>query len=108
MPTLEDLSLKANRAIHALNNKIKLSMIPTSLALKLFQTQIAPILLYGSEVWEPYMEYDYKNWDKSKIEMVHTQYPKRILGCSYQTSNIMANGELGLQPLIIHIIKRVV
>ena len=45
-PTLEDLNLKANRAIHALNNKIKLSMLLTSFALKLFKAQIAPILLW--------------------------------------------------------------
>ena len=54
------------------------------------------------------MEYDYENWDKSKIEMVHTQYLKSILGCSNQTSNSMARGELGVRPLIIHIIKRAV
>ena len=83
-------------------------MLPTSLALKLFKAQIAPILLYGSEVWGPYMEYDYENWDKSKIEMVYTQYLNRILGCSYQTSNIMVRGELGVRPLIIDIIKRVI
>ena len=35
-PTLVDLSIKANRAIIALNNAIKLSTLPTKLALKLF------------------------------------------------------------------------
>ena len=49
-PSIEDLSIRANRAIYALNNKVKLSKLPTKLALKLFSAQIKPILLYGSEV----------------------------------------------------------
>ena len=49
-PMLDDLSLKAKRAIFALNNKMKLSLIPVSLVLKIFYSQIAPILLYGAEV----------------------------------------------------------
>ena len=39
-----DLSIKAKRAIFTLNNKIKLSLIPIRLALKIFMTQISPIL----------------------------------------------------------------
>ena len=49
--TLENLSMKANRAIFSINNKFKLSKLPIRLALKIFQSQITPILLYGSEVW---------------------------------------------------------
>ena len=44
-PTLVDLSIKANRAIFALNNTIKLSTLPTKLASKVFYSQISPILL---------------------------------------------------------------
>ena len=94
-----DLSLKANRTIFALNNKIKISKLPRRLALKLFNSQITPILLYGSEVWGPYMNYDYLSWELSKIERVQTQFLKRMLGCNIQTSNIMTRGE---------VIKRVV
>ena len=108
LPTIDDLSVKANRAIYVLNNKMKLSKLPTRLALKLFMSQIKPILLYGSEVWGPYTDFDYKTWDKNKIERVHTQYLKRILGCSYQTSNNMTRGEVGTRPLLLDIIKRVI
>ena len=66
--TLDDLSIKANRAIFALNNKFKISKLPIRLALKIFQAQIIPILLYGSEVWAPYENFDFINWDKTKIE----------------------------------------
>ena len=107
-PTIDDLSTRANRAIFALNNKIKLSLIPPKLALKIFNAQIAPILLYGSEVWGPYMNYDYVNWDKSKIERTQTQFLKRMLGCSYSVSNNMTRGEVGVRPLLVQVIKRVI
>ena len=107
-PTIDDLSLKANRAIFALNNKIKISKLPRRLALKLFNSQITPILLYGSEVWGPYMNYDYLSWELSKIERVQTQFLKRMLGCNIQTSNIMTRGEVGIRPLLLNVIKRVV
>ena len=67
-----------------------------------------PILLYGSEVWGPYMDFDYISWDKCKIERAHTQYLKRLLGCNVSTSNNMARGELGVRPLLIQVIQRVI
>ena len=69
-PTLMDLSIKANRAIFALNNTIKLSTLPTKLALKLFYSQISPILLYGSEVWGPYVNQKSTDWDSNNVERV--------------------------------------
>ena len=108
LPTIEDLSLKAGRAIYVLNTKIKLSKIPTRLAIKIFNSQIKPILLYGSEVWGPYNNFDYDTWDYNKIERTHTQYLKRALGCNYQTSNIMTRGEVGARPLLLDIIKKII
>ena len=49
--TIIDLSTKAKRVIFALNNKIKLSLIPIKLSIKIMTSQIIPILLYGAEVW---------------------------------------------------------
>ena len=43
-----------------------------------------------------------------KIEHVHTQYLKRVLGCNYNTSNIMTRGEVGARPLLLQVIKRVI
>ena len=107
-PTMDDLSLRANCAVYALNNKIKLSRLPTRIALKIFKCQIVPILIYGSEVWGPYQNNNYTTWDKSNIERVHTQFLKRILGCNIQTSNIMTRGEVGHRPLLLEILKRYV
>ena len=106
-PTIMDLSIKATRVVYALNNKIKLSKLPTKLALTLFNTLISPILIYRSEVWGPYANLDLVKWDKSKIEQVHIQFIKRILGCNVGTSNIMmSRSEVGQRPLLVGIIKR--
>ena len=39
--------------------------------LKLFDSCIAPILLYGSEIWAPFMNFDWKHWDTTQIEKTH-------------------------------------
>ena len=101
-----DLSIKARRAIFALNNRIKLSMLPARLAIKIFATQIAPILLYGSEIWVPYSNFDFKGWEKCEVEKVHTQFLKRIMGCDIHSSNHMIRGEVGRRPLICDVITR--
>ena len=104
--TCNDLGIKTKRAIFALNNKIKLSQMPVNLALKIFTTQLVPILLYGAEVWGPYVFKNLINWEKSETERVHTQFLKRILGCDIRTSNIMTRTEVGRKPLICDIIRK--
>ena len=106
LKTLSDLKIKANRAIFALNNKIKLSKLPTELTIKLFNSQIRPILLYGSEVWAPYSNFNYDNWDNTEIEQCHTQFLKRALGCNIQSPNLMIRAEVGQYPLLTDIINR--
>ena len=54
----------------------------------------------------PYMDYNFNNWDRTKIERVHTQFLKRILGCNIQTSNNMIRADTGSRPLITRLIKR--
>ena len=103
---MDDLSVKANKAIFALKNKVKLSKLPVKLAIKIFKSRIMPILLYGSEVWGPYMNSDYSTWYNTVTERVQTQFLKRILGCNLQTSNNMARADTGCRPLITMIIKR--
>ena len=104
LKTISDLKTKANRAIFALNNKIKLSKLPTKLAIKIFNAQIKPILLYGSEVWAPYHNYNYDTWDTCETEKCHTQFLKRILGCDVHSPNLMIRSELGITPLLTEII----
>ena len=104
--TIDDLSIKANRAIFAIKRKIKLSKLPIKLAIKVFRSQVLPILLYGSEVWGPYINFDYVTWEKCKIERVQTQFLKQVLGCNFQTSNNMVRADTGSRPLINVLIKR--
>ena len=42
--TIDDLSLKANRAIFSIRSRFKLSSLPTKLAIKILNSQIVPIL----------------------------------------------------------------
>ena len=79
-PTLSDLSSKANKAIYSLLSKIPVKLIPVKTMLKLFDSCIAPILLYGSEVWAPFMNFDWKHWDTTQIEKTHTIPKKNTRG----------------------------
>ena len=108
LETLDELSIKAKRTIYAINNTMKISQIPIKLTLKLFDTLIKPILLYGAEVWGIYTNFDYSTWENSKIEMIQTQFLKRALGCNVQTSNNMTRGEVGARPLLTDVNFKVI
>ena len=80
LPTIVDLSTRANRAIYALNNRIEPSKVPLRLALK--------------------------PWDRTKSEQAQTQFLKRMLVCNVQTSNIMVRGEVGARPLLVEVLPK--
>ena len=70
--TLQLLSSKANSAIFALNSRYKIKHLPIVAALKLFDSTIAPILLYGSEVWGAFEISTPDQWDKTSfISFIH-------------------------------------
>ena len=73
-PTLSNSSEKARRAIFALNNWFSLKRLPVRIALKLFDSYISPILLYGLEIWMPFHQADFNKWDSTKIEFVHPKF----------------------------------
>ena len=68
LPVLNVLTCKAKRAIYAMNSKMNLRFLSVKTLLKLFESLICPILLYGSEVWEPYLNQDNETWDANPIE----------------------------------------
>ena len=49
--TLRDLSVKANRALFSLKTNLNLMKMPIKLLLKIYDSMVVPILLYGAEVW---------------------------------------------------------
>ena len=104
--SLTNLSTKATRAVYALNSKLPIKNSPVRAMIKLFDSCVSPILLYGSEIWAPYADYDWKNWDKTPIERTHTQFLKRILGVNRSTTNNLARSELGRYPLQERVLKR--
>ena len=74
--------------------------IPIDVQLKLFDSLVKPILLYGSEVW---------GYENLKIlERVHLQFCKRILNLRLSTPNFMVYGELGRHPLNIRVQLRMI
>ena len=68
--------------------------------LKLFDSCVEPILLYGCEVW------GYENVDI--LEKVQTKFCKFIFGVSKYSRNMPVYGELGRYPLSIQIKQRMV
>ena len=69
---IRDLSNKANWAIVTLNAKVKLIKIPVKIAIKIFDSMISHILVYRSEIWESYINYNTTKWEKSDTENVQT------------------------------------
>ena len=99
LPTLDDLSARASKGLYALRSRLPFNSLPIKTILKVFDACIMPILLYGSELWGVYTNLDWKRWDESKIERVHTQFLKRLLGVNRSTTNIMTRAELGRHSL---------
>ncbi len=80
--------------------------LPIKTWVKLYHAIIKQILLYGSEIWGPVI--NFKNWDKTSIEKLQLEIIKNILGVHRSTSNDACRAELGLYPLKIEIQKRCV
>ena len=62
---------QARSALFAVYRRIKNQPIPVDLQLKLFDSLVEPILLYGSEVW------GFEN--TCSLEKIHLQFCKKIL-----------------------------
>ena len=105
-PTLSHFKVKATRALYALRAKININNLPIKVALKLFDAIIKPILLYGSEVWEPFINQDEDKWDQNDVEKIYTQFLKQVLGVNRSTTTAMVRGELNRHSLQEEILRR--
>ena len=75
-----DKALRAIYSSRGLTRDVVGNQLPIHLILKIFDTQIQPILDYGCEIW-------YNGKSRTRLESVHTTYIKRVLGVKPQTSN---------------------
>ena len=87
---LNEQALKAFNQLLSVFNKIELD-IKTKLSL--FDALVAPIILYGSEIWGIY--------DIKEVDKLNYKFCKIILGVRPQTSNAAVLGELGRFPLSV-------
>ena len=66
--SLEHLRQKALHALFSLRRHTDLNSLKPSLACKIFDSIISPILTYNSEVWGAFVKSDFKSWDSSAIK----------------------------------------
>jgi exonuclease III len=108
---------KANNAIFKLKSNLKyLSNLSVNTYLKIFDSVIKPIALYGAEVWGAYMHKTQNNEInlnyvledvKSMVEKLHIRTCKQILQVNKHASNYAVRFELGRVPLAVNIICKV-
>ena len=92
---------KAKRAIFSLCNSMKTFGNPDPRTmLKLFDSKIKPILLYGCEIWGFVGIPD--------VEIVTTNYYRKLLGLRKNCSVIFVQSELGRLPLSCSIYQRII
>ena len=94
------------KALYAIKRKLQKIVKPIKIWLKIFDSVIQPIALYGSEVWGPLSQQNYSKWDKHPIETLHVEFCRNILKIQRKTPNNACRAELGHYPLMINIQKR--
>ena len=82
----------ARKAMFGLNEKAARLLLPPDIHIDLFEKMIAPIFLYGCEVW------GYGNIEP--LEVFYRKFIKRVLGLSKATPNCIVYGEVGKRPLV--------
>ena len=101
LKTQEYLSTQAKKALFGFKNiASKFGRLPPDVMCKIFDTKIAPILLYGCELWGTN--------ESMLIERVHLRFCRYLLSVPKTTSNDGVRGELGRYPLFIQTVLRVI
>ncbi len=100
---------KAHRVFYGIKRQCPIE-IPIRIWLKILESVIEPIELYGSEVWGPLTNpsQDLTKWEKHPIETLHAELCKNILHVHQHTTNTACRAELGKYPIIIKIQKRAI
>ena len=99
--------MKANRALFGLKTNLNLMKIPIQLLLKIYDTMVVPIWVYGAELWVASGKFTPEKWDKTEIEKQHASLLKQILSLNRSTPNIAVRAEFGRLPLLLNSHARV-
>ena len=91
---------QGRKAMYSMLKKCRSLGLPIDLQLKMFDTMVTPILLYGCEIW------GFEN--NNAIESLFLQFYKIILGVKKSTPNCILYGELGRFPVDIFIKSRMI
>ncbi len=95
----KDVYDKASRAMFGLLAKCRKLRLPFDIQIKLFDSVVKPIALYGSEVWGPYYT--------DVADKLQLKFIKLALGLKTQTPSVMVRGETGSFPVLCDIKMRV-
>ncbi len=68
--------------------------MPIRIWLKIFQSVIEPIALYGSEVWGSLLNHEFEKWNNNPIEALHTEFCKSILRVQRNTPKQRIQGRI--------------
>ena len=88
---------KSQKAIFAAKNLMHNTLgktLPPVLLLRMYDTQIQPVLDYGTEIW-------YQGKEIKTLETVQNDFIKKALGVKRQTSTLAVHGETGRYPLYV-------
>ena len=101
---IKDLKDRAHKAFMKLKSRLGDSFRKhLQISIKLFDSLIKPILLYGSDFWGIL-----KLNQNNPIEILHRAFCKQLLGVQKQTTNIGVLLELGQIPLQIYAKKNAI
>ena len=98
--TQRSLAIKGKAAVGQSMRPIKKICTSPKVIFRVFDAQVQPILLYGSELWGMS--------SMEEIERIHLYMLKSFLDVSYRTPNLMVYGDTGRYPMYIFAILRCV
>ncbi|KAI2642407.1 hypothetical protein H4Q32_030857 [Labeo rohita] len=103
---IKDLTDKARRVFYSIRRPLFKFNPSIKLWLKIFDSIIKPILLYGSEIWGPKFKLNYETWDKNPVEIFHLEFCKNILGIHRNAPNLGCRAELGFTITVLSLIGK--
>ncbi len=94
--SIKDLTDKARRAFYSIRRPLIKFNPPIKLWIKIFDSIIKPILLYGCEIWGLKFKLNYESWDKNPVEIFHLEFLQKIYWEFTETApNLGCRAELG-------------